>query len=74
MTGKLPAKPANHPSVRAVLAKPRDKPSPVIDAAWLKEICLAAGADDAEHFDKRKVELGSPGVHMGQNALMSTLA
>ncbi|WP_409491432.1 hypothetical protein [Amycolatopsis sp. cmx-11-12] len=47
MTGRLPRKLTDHPSVQAVLAKPRGTPSPVIDAAWLKEICLAAGADDA---------------------------
>ncbi len=47
MTGRLPKKLADHPSVKAVLAKPREKPSPVIDAAWLREICLAAGVDDA---------------------------
>ncbi|RSM47404.1 (4Fe-4S)-binding protein [Amycolatopsis balhimycina DSM 5908] len=47
---KLPAKLAAHPSVRAVLARRRagDAASPpaVIDAAWLRELCLAAGADD----------------------------
>ena len=47
----LPAKLAAHPSVQAVLARRRagDVASPpsVIDAAWLRELCLAAGADDA---------------------------
>ncbi|WP_410657707.1 (4Fe-4S)-binding protein [Amycolatopsis sp. lyj-112] len=55
MTSRLPKKLADHPSVRAVLARPRGEPSPVIDAAWLKEICLAAGADDAA-----AVSLGHP--------------
>ncbi|MGY0063598.1 4Fe-4S binding protein [Streptomyces sp. LZ34] len=48
---ELPAKLAAHPSVHAVLARRRagDVASPpaVIDAAWLRELCLAAGADDA---------------------------
>ncbi|HET6706057.1 4Fe-4S binding protein [Amycolatopsis sp.] len=44
----LPAKLAAHPSVRAVLARRRTAagPPPVLDAAWLRELCLAAGADD----------------------------
>ncbi|CAM5746232.1 hypothetical protein STAFG_1199 [Streptomyces afghaniensis 772] len=48
---RLPAKLAGHPSVQAVLARRAagDVASPpaVIDAAWLRERCLAAGADDA---------------------------
>jgi epoxyqueuosine reductase len=50
----LPAKLAGHPSVRAVLARRESdgeaatgRPAPVLDAAWLRELCLAAGADDA---------------------------
>jgi ferredoxin len=46
----LPARLRDHPSVRAVLARraDADEPTPtVIDAAWLRETCLAAGADDA---------------------------
>lgn len=46
-TRKLPAALANHPSVQAVLAEPRPEAPRVIDAAWLRELCLAAGADDA---------------------------
>jgi epoxyqueuosine reductase len=48
---RLPAKLAAHPSVRAVLARRGEgeatSPPAVIDAAWLRELCLAAGADDA---------------------------
>ncbi|MBP5942013.1 4Fe-4S binding protein [Streptomyces acidiscabies] len=48
---RLPAKLASHPSVQALLARREagDVPTPpkVIDAAWLKELCLASGADDA---------------------------
>jgi epoxyqueuosine reductase len=42
----LPPKLARHPSVRAVLERGVvPKPGP-IDAAWLRELALAAGADD----------------------------
>jgi epoxyqueuosine reductase len=48
---KIPAKLARHPSVKAVLARreaePPAGPPPVIDTAWLRELCLRAGADDA---------------------------
>jgi epoxyqueuosine reductase len=48
---RLPGKLAGHPSVQAVLARRAagDVASPpaVIDAAWLRELCLASGADDA---------------------------
>ncbi|WP_201780079.1 hypothetical protein [Lentzea aerocolonigenes] len=43
----LPAKLTAHPSVQAVLARPRTTPPTVIDATWLRDLCLAAGADDA---------------------------
>ncbi|MFI0168152.1 (4Fe-4S)-binding protein [Streptomyces sp. NPDC017095] len=48
---RLPAKLAGHPSVQAVLARrasgTADQSSPVIDAEWLRRLCLDAGADDA---------------------------
>ncbi|MER5547861.1 4Fe-4S binding protein [Streptomyces sp. NPDC002589] len=48
---KLPAKLSGHPSVQAVLAARssgrRPAPPPVIDADWLRALCLEAGADDA---------------------------
>ncbi|CRK61401.1 Iron-sulfur cluster-binding protein [Alloactinosynnema sp. L-07] len=42
----MPDKVSRHPSVRAVLDRPRVEPPGPIDAAWLRELCLAAGADD----------------------------
>jgi Fe-S-cluster-containing hydrogenase component 2 len=45
MTGKISPRIADHPTVRAVLARNNPKPG-VIDAAWLRQICLDAGADD----------------------------
>jgi len=48
---RLPAKLAAHPSVQAVLRRRGTgevaRPPAVIDAVWLRELCLAAGADDA---------------------------
>ncbi|WET82946.1 (4Fe-4S)-binding protein [Amycolatopsis sp. QT-25] len=64
MSDRLPEKLASHPSVRAVLAQPRDKPSPVIDAGWLKEICLAAGADDAAAVPLGHPELAGEREHV----------
>ncbi|MFE0674501.1 hypothetical protein [Streptomyces sp. NPDC058867] len=47
---RLPPKLAAHPSVQAVLARRRTgdtrRARAVIDAAWLRELCLTAGADD----------------------------
>ncbi|MBP2477990.1 Fe-S-cluster-containing hydrogenase component 2 [Crossiella equi] len=45
---KLPPRLAEHPSVRAVLdRRASEAPKPqVIDAEWLRKLCLEAGADD----------------------------
>lgn len=46
---RLPARLADHPSVRAVRARQAaagPRTPRVIDADWLRELCLAAGADD----------------------------
>lgn len=45
MTDKLPARLAQHPTVRKVRARPSSAPS-AIEADWLRQVCLAAGADD----------------------------
>lgn len=45
MTEKLPARLADHPTVRAVRARPSATPGD-IDADWLRQVCLDAGADD----------------------------
>ncbi|MCI2424187.1 4Fe-4S binding protein [Saccharopolyspora sp. K220] len=46
---RLPSKLAQHPSVRAVLSRRENRPAKpaVIDAEWLRKVCLDAGADDA---------------------------
>ncbi|MDX3233527.1 hypothetical protein [Streptomyces sp. ME19-01-6] len=50
MGARLPAKLTAHPSCRPCRRGARREnrtPSPVIDASWLRDLCLAAGADDA---------------------------
>ncbi|MCV7158990.1 epoxyqueuosine reductase [Mycolicibacterium brisbanense] len=46
MTDQLPARLAGHPTVQAVRARPAPNVPAVIDADWLRRICLEAGADD----------------------------
>jgi epoxyqueuosine reductase len=68
----LPAKLAAHPSVQAVLARRRAGdaagPPAVIDAAWLRELCLAAGADDAAAVSLDHPDLAGEREHV-QSAL-----
>jgi Fe-S-cluster-containing hydrogenase component 2 len=45
MTDKLPARLADHPTVRKVRDRKREAPG-TIDADWLRALCLEAGADD----------------------------
>ncbi|TFV61049.1 (4Fe-4S)-binding protein [Mycobacterium sp. PS03-16] len=68
---KLPAKLAAHPTVQAALARPPKRPG-VLDAAWLRKICLEAGADDVGFAAVDNPDLASerdhadaalPGVH-----------
>jgi ferredoxin len=69
---RLPAKLAAHPSVQAVLARRRKgdaaRPPAVIDAAWLRELCLAAGADDAAAVSLDHPDLAGEREH-AQSAL-----
>ena len=41
---KLPLRLAEHPTVRKVASRRTEKPG-VIDADWLRQVCLEAGAD-----------------------------
>ncbi|GAA3799375.1 hypothetical protein GCM10022403_036710 [Streptomyces coacervatus] len=72
---RLPAKLAAHPSVQAVLAQRRSggiaRPSAVIDAEWLRELCLAAGADDAAPVSLDHPDLAGEREH-AQSALPGT--
>ncbi|VEG57503.1 putative Fe-S protein [Mycolicibacterium aurum] len=45
MVDKLPSRLADHPTVRAMRSRPA-RPPGVIDAAWLRDVCLEAGVDD----------------------------
>src|SRR6185312_14203371 len=42
---KISPRLAEHPTVRKVMARKTEPPG-VLDAAWLRQICLDAGADD----------------------------
>jgi epoxyqueuosine reductase len=65
---KLPAKLATHPSVQAVLAQRRAgeiaTPPAVIDSAWLRELCLTAGADDAAAVSLDHADLADEREHV----------
>ena len=45
MTDRIPARLADHPTVRKVRSRTAQRPG-VIDADWLRRVCLDAGADD----------------------------
>ncbi|AHH95869.1 (4Fe-4S)-binding protein [Kutzneria albida] len=75
----LPAKLAEHPTVRAVRARGTRQPPPVIDAAWLRELCLACGADDAAAVSLDHPDLAGEKPHAlaampGTKALISLVA
>ncbi|KAA9161343.1 (4Fe-4S)-binding protein [Amycolatopsis acidicola] len=68
---ELPPKIAHHPSVRRVLERgPSPRPT-VIDFAWLREIALAAGADDVAAVSLDHPELAGEVPHV-LNALPGT--
>lgn len=60
--GKLPARIADHPTVRAVQGRRTSKPG-TIDADWLRQICLDAGADDAAFVSVADPALASEVEH-----------
>lgn len=45
MADKIPGRLAEHPTVRKVRSRAARRPG-VLDAEWLRRVCLAAGADD----------------------------
>ena len=72
-TGKLPPRIADHPTVRTVLARSgekADKPV-VIDADWLRQVCLDAGADDVAFASVDNPDLASEREHV-EGALPGT--
>ena len=49
---------ANHPTVKSYYEKPSAAPAPdKLDAAWLRQLCREAGADDVGF-----VEIGRPAL------------
>ena len=65
MTEKLPAKLANHPTVRKVAGR-RSRKADVIDADWLRQVCLDAGADDVAFASVDDPALASEREHVEQ--------
>lgn len=68
---ELPRKLAAHPSVRAVLERGVPARPGRIDAAWLREVALAAGADDVAAVSLEHPDLAGERPHV-LSALPST--
>jgi hypothetical protein len=70
---QLPRRLAEHPTVKKVTAERADRPprSDIIDADWLKSVCLAAGADDVAFASVDDPALASELPHV-QQALPGT--
>lgn len=64
MTTELPRRLAEHPAVRKVVAERAARPPDVIDAEWLRSVCLAAGADDVGFASVDNPELASEVAHV----------
>ena len=62
MAGRISPRIADHPTVRAVSARRNPKPG-VIDADWLRQVCLDAGADDVGFASVANLALASEVEH-----------
>jgi Fe-S-cluster-containing hydrogenase component 2 len=71
-TDRIPARLAEHPTVRKVRARRTEKPG-VIDADWLRQVCLDAGADDVAFASVDNPDLASEREHVDA-ALPGTLS
>jgi Fe-S-cluster-containing hydrogenase component 2 len=73
MEPPLPRRLAEHPTVRKVLASQSDRPPrpDVIDSDWLRDVCLAAGADDVAFVSADNPDLASEVTYV-QEALPGT--
>ncbi|PRC60478.1 (4Fe-4S)-binding protein, partial [Mycobacterium sp. ITM-2017-0098] len=60
---KLPTRLAEHPTVRAVRSRPAAQAG-VIDADWLRAVCLDAGVDDVGFASVADPELSSELPHV----------
>ena len=69
----LPRRLAAHPTVRKVVASLSDRPPrpDVIDSDWLRDVCLAAGADDVAFASADNPDLASEVTYV-QEALPGT--
>ncbi|STZ60587.1 4Fe-4S binding protein [Mycolicibacterium tokaiense] len=63
MAGRISPRIADHPTVRTVLARSSPKPG-VIDAGWLRQVCLEAGADDVGFASVANPALVSEAEHV----------
>src|SRR4051812_10256901 len=63
MSDKLSARMADHPTVRKMLGRKTVKPD-VIDADWLRKVCLDAGADDVAFASVDNPDLASEREHV----------
>ncbi len=60
---KIPARLADHPTVRKVISRETAKPG-VIDADWLRQLCLDAGADDVAFASVENPDLAGEREHV----------
>ena len=64
MTEKLPRRLADHPTVRAMRERAPSTPPGVLDAGWLRRLCLEAGADDVAFASVENPALESEREHV----------
>src|SRR5213595_959915 len=60
---KIPARLADHPTVRKVRSRRTEKPG-VIDADWLRQVCLDAGVDDVAFASAANPDLAGEREHV----------
>ena len=63
MSDKLPARLADHPTVRKVRGRRTERQGP-LDADWLRRLCLEAGADDVAFASVDNPDLSSEREHV----------
>jgi Fe-S-cluster-containing hydrogenase component 2 len=71
LVARIPARLENHPNVRAVRERGAAGPRPPVDAAWLRQLCLDAGADDVGFAELAHPDLDGEREH-AENALPGT--
>jgi Fe-S-cluster-containing hydrogenase component 2 len=61
---QLPARLDEHPTVKKVRSRARSRPDAVVDADWLRGICLEAGVDDVGFASVDNPDLASEREHV----------